>query len=64
MAFYLWTYDNMELLKIVRKESYKPMNYKLPGRYNFYSTIINACFESLRESNNEYIMKSMIILVL
>ena len=32
------------------------MDYKLPGRYNFYSTIINACFEYLREINNEDIM--------
>ena len=54
----------MELMSIVKKESFEPINYKLPGRYNFYNTIINACFESLRESNNEYIMKTMIILVL
>ena len=33
------------------------MNYNLPGRYKFYSTIINACFEFFRESNNEEIMK-------
>ena len=33
------------------------MNYKLSGRYKFYSTIINVCFVSIRESNNEEIMK-------
>ena len=64
MTFYLRTYDNMELLNIVKKESFEPINYKLPGRYNFYNILINTCFEYLRESNNEYIMKSMIILVL
>ena len=57
MAWYLWTYDSMELTDIFKKESFEPMNYKLPGRYKFYSTIINACFEYLRESNNAYIMK-------
>ena len=46
----------MELINIFKKEGFEPMNYKLPGRYKFYSTIINACFESLRESKNEYIM--------
>ena len=57
MAFYIWTYYNMELIDIVKKESFETMNYKLPGKYKFYSTIINACFEYLRESNNEDIMK-------
>ena len=33
------------------------MNYNLSVRYKFYSTIINVCFESLRESNNEDVMK-------
>ena len=46
----------MELIDIFKNENVEPMNYKLPGGYKFYSTIINACFESLRESNNEYIM--------
>ena len=46
----------MELINIFKKESFEPMNYNIPGRYKFYSTIINTCFESLRESNNEDIM--------
>ena len=46
----------MELIDIFKNESFEPMNYKLPGRYKFYSTIINEFFGSLRESNNEYIM--------
>ena len=46
----------MEQIKIFKKEIFEPMNYKLPGRYKFYSTTTNACFESLRESNNEDIM--------
>ena len=33
------------------------MNYKLLGRYKFYSTIINEYFEYLRDSNNEEIIK-------
>ena len=53
----------MKLIDIVKKESFVPINYKLTMRYKFYSTIINECFESFRESNNEYIMKNMIILV-
>ena len=64
MAWYLWTYDSMEMLNISKKESFEPMNYKLPGIYKFYSTIINACFEYFREINNEYIVKNRIILVL
>ena len=32
------------------------MNYKLPGRYKFYSTIINAYFESIRDIKNDYSM--------
>ena len=64
MAFYLWTYDNMGLMNIVKKENFEPMNYKLSGRYKFYSTIINVCFVSIRESNNEEIMKNLIIIVL
>ena len=32
------------------------MNYKLPGKYKFYSTINNACFVSIRESKNEQII--------
>ena len=40
------------------------MKYTLPGRYKFYSKIINACFESLREGNNEEIMINIIIIVL
>ena len=57
MACYLCIYASMELIDIFKKENFEPMNYKLPVRYKFYSTIINACFESLRESNNEDIMK-------
>ena len=57
MDWYLWTYDNMEMIDIVKKESFEPINYKHPGRYKFYSTIINASFEYLRESNNEYILR-------
>ena len=47
----------MELMNISKKEGFEPMNYKLPGVYKFYSTIINACFEYFREINNEDIMK-------
>ena len=54
----------MELLNISKKEGFEPMNYKLPGIYKFYSTIINACFEYFREIYNEYIMKNRVILVL
>ena len=36
MAWYLWTYDNMELKEIVKKESFEPKNYNIPGRYKFY----------------------------
>ena len=54
----------MELMNISKKEIFEPMNYKLPGIYKFYGTIINACFESFRESNNEDIMKNRIIIVL
>ena len=50
----------MELIDIVKNESFEPINYKLPGKYKFYSTIINACFEYLRESNNEEITKKYI----
>ena len=59
MAWYLWWYDSMELMNISKMKSFEPINYKLPGRYKFYSTIINACFEYLRESNNEDIMKNI-----
>ena len=44
----------MELLNISKKESFEPMNYKLPGIYKFYSKIINACFEYFREINDKY----------
>ena len=54
----------MKLIDIVKKESFVPINYKLTMRYKFYSKIINECFEYFRESNNEDIMKNMIILVL
>ena len=53
----------MELMNISKKEGFEPMNYKLPGIYKFYGKIINACFESFRDSYNEDIMKNMIILV-
>ena len=53
----------MELINIFKKEICEPMNYKLPGRYKFYSTIINVCFESLRESNNEDNTKNRIVIV-
>ena len=43
----------MELLNIAKKEGFEPMNYKLPGIYKFYSTIINACFDAFRESNDK-----------
>ena len=46
----------MELINILKNESFESINYKLPGRYNFYGTIINACLESLREINSEDIM--------
>ena len=64
MDWYVWTYDNMELMKFFKNGIFEPMNYKLPGIYKFYSTIINACFEYLKEINNEYEMKNRIILVL
>ena len=35
------------------KRKFLPINYKLPGRDKVYSSIFNACFESLIESNNE-----------
>ena len=54
----------MELMNIFKKRSIEPMNYKLSVRYKFYSTIINACFEYLRESKNEDVMKNRIIIVL
>ena len=47
----------MELMNIVKNENFEPMNYKISGIYKFYSTITNACFVSIRESNNEEIMK-------
>ena len=47
----------MELIDIFKKEIFEPMNYKIPGRYKFYRTIINACFEYLREGNNEDIIR-------
>ena len=53
----------MELMNISKKEGFEPMNYKLPGIYKFYSTIINACFEYFREINDKYIKKRIIILL-
>ena len=57
MACYLLIYDSIKRIKIAEKESFEPMNYKLPGIYKFYSTIINTCFEYLRDSNSTEIMK-------
>ena len=54
----------MELMNIIKNEDFEPMNYNLLGRYKFCNTIINSCFEYLRESNNEDIMKNGIIIVL
>ena len=48
----------MGLIDIPKKGSFETINYRLPGRYKFYSTITNACFESLRKSINKDTMKT------